>query len=93
VAILEFLWFALTSPWALMPILWPVFAVSAGMALVFALIIRPWAYRAVGKDRVHRLMRSTLGWPVLVVAWAVGITWLAIAMAVGVLTLAAMTRS
>jgi hypothetical protein len=93
VAILEFTWFALTSPWALMPILWPLFLVPAVMALVFALTIRVWAFRAVGKDRVHPVMHSTLGWPLLAVAWIVGFTWLCIALTVGVLTLAAMTRT
>ena len=41
-AILEFLWFALTSPGTLMPFLWPVFLASVVLALVFALVIRPW---------------------------------------------------
>jgi hypothetical protein len=93
VAVLEFVWWALTSPSALMPILWPVFLVVVVMALIFAVLIRPWAYRAVGKDRVHPVMHSTIGWPLLVVAWAVGWTWLMIALTVGVLTLAAMTRT
>jgi hypothetical protein len=76
-----------------MPILWPLFLVFAVMALVFALATRAWAFRAVGKDRVHPVMRSTLGWPLLAVGWMVGITWLSIATTVGVLTLAAMSRS
>ena len=92
-AILEFLWFALTSPWRFMPIIWPVFLLTGVMALVFVFVIRPWAFRAVGKDRVHPLMRSTLGWPVFVIASTFGIMWLAIGMAVGALTLAAMTRT
>ena len=92
-AVLEFLWFALTSPWWLMPFFWPVFVVPAAMALAFALVIRAWTYRSVGKDRAYRLMQSTLGWPVFVVAWTVVIVWVGIAVTVGALTLAAMTRT
>ena len=73
------IWFVLTIPLTLMPVLWPAFLITALTALVFALFTRAWVLRAVGEARVHRVMLSPVGWPVLVVACTVGLMWLFIA--------------
>ena len=54
--------------------------------MVFAVGIRLWALRVVGKDRVHPLMHSAIGWPLIMAAWVIGWTWFIIALTVGVLT-------
>ena len=85
---MEALWFFLTVPARLMPILWPVFTVPLWLGAV-ALVLRPIVVPGVDPERLPRIMRLTFAWPLVVFIETFALLWLTAAIGFFVLILAA----
>jgi hypothetical protein len=85
---MEALWFFLSVPARLMPVLWPVFTVPL-MLGAFALVLRPVVLRGVEPERLSRVMRSSFAWPLAVVVGTFVLLWLTVSLGFFVLILAA----
>lgn len=84
---MEALWFFVTAPARLMPVLWPLFTVPLLLGAV-ALVVRPVVVRRLDPERRPRIMRSSFAWPLVVIIGTFALLWLMVSISFFMLILA-----